>query len=130
MAEKSPRPSQEEEPAHLEHKALSVIEEPKSLDEVRELSPEDEDNAEDFATPLEETAVKSTLGGQSQTRGDSSDISDDKSVIVHEPTSPESEKPVESETKQEVEAVPRPPRTPEPTDMNRISSQSLTPTSS
>lgn len=129
MAEKSPRPSQEE-PVHMEQKPLSVIEEPKSLDDVREISPEDDDNVEDFATPLEENALKSTLDDQSHMPEDKSDISDDKSVIVHEPTSSETEKPAETATKQEVEAIPRPPRTPEPTDMNRLSSQSLTPTSS
>ncbi|KAL2292942.1 hypothetical protein FJTKL_07972 [Diaporthe vaccinii] len=129
MAEKSPRPSQEQ-PVHMEQKPLSVIEEPKSLDDVKEISPEDDDNAEDFATPLEENALKTTLGGQSHTPEDNSDTSDDKSVIVHEPMSSESGKPAETETRQEIEAIPRPPRTPEPTDMNRLSSQSLTPTSS
>lgn len=125
-AEKSPRPSQEE----AAQKPLSVIEEPKSLDDVREISPEDDDNAEEFATPLEGNAPKSTAGDQSHTPEDKSDTSDDKSVIVHESTPSETEKPEEDETKHETEAIPRPPRTPEPTDMNRLSAQSLTPTSS
>ncbi|KAL1847386.1 rab guanine nucleotide exchange factor S2 [Diaporthe australafricana] len=128
MAEKSPRPSQEE-PAHSEQKPLAVIEEPKSLDEVAEISPEDDDNVEDFATPLE-TTVKSTLEGQPHISEDNSDSSDDKSVIVHEITSPDVEQDVQDEKRQEVEAIPEPPRTPEPTEMNRLSSQSLTPTSS
>ncbi|KAI3399513.1 hypothetical protein diail_6535 [Diaporthe ilicicola] len=128
MADKSPRPSQEE-PVHSEQKPLAVIEEPKSLDEPKETSPEDDDRAEDFATPLE-TSDKSIADGQSHTPEDNSDTPDDKSVIVHQIPSSEVEKDVEDEKKQEVEAVPQPPRTPEPTDMNRLSTQSLTPTSS
>ncbi|KAH8762169.1 hypothetical protein F5883DRAFT_124223 [Diaporthe sp. PMI_573] len=128
IAEKSPRPSQEES-VHTEQKALSVIEEPKSLDEVRETSPEDDDSAEDFATPLEGNALKS-IQGQPPLPENTSDTSDDNSVIVHKSTSSEAGKPGEHETMQEVEAIPRPPRTPEPTEMNRLSTQSLTPTSS
>lgn len=127
MTEKSPRPSHEES-AHPEQKPLAVIEEPKPLDEARDLSPEEDENAEDFATPLE-TTLKPTLEGPSHTPEDNSDTSDDKSVIVHEVTS-EVEQPVEEEKKHDVEEIPKPPRTPEPTDMNRLSSQSLTPTSS
>lgn len=130
MVEKSPRPSQEEL-VHTEQKTLAVIEEPKSLYEVTEISPEDDDNVEDFATPLETTStVKSTLDGQAHTLEDNSDTSDDKSVIIHEIISPDVEEDVQDEKRPEVEAIPEPPRTPEPTEMNRLSSQSLTPTSS
>lgn len=126
--EKSPRLSGED----ITGPAESVIEpiheaKPLEHDLTREGSPEDLEMTEDeFATPVEELASEGTASIGTESLQETEDNADVISVVVHDESATE----VSETSSEPVETVPEPPRTPEPTDNNRLSSQSTTPKSS
>lgn len=103
--------------------AKSVQDEPQGFD--RESSPEAVEQAEDFATPLEDSTSETTPSTLTKASAEQEDVADNVSIVVHDEAAAD-----ETEANEKVEAPPEPPRTPEPTDRNRLSTQSLTPKSS
>lgn len=126
VVEKSPRPSGEEvtRPAESVIEPVQEAKSPVHEDvQIRDSSPEESETVEDdFATPVEEFVLEATASNGSADSEETEDNADVVSVVVHDES---------GETRADaVEAIPEPPRTPEPTDTNRLSSQSLTPKSS
>lgn len=112
LVEKSPRLSREE-PLRDGKDITADAEAPDVHDGIRESSSEDEDNAEEFATPAE-TTPQPTPASQPSEPEEKVDVADDKSVIVLKPTAEiaeqidvvqqaEVEQPGEAETQAESE---------------------------
>lgn len=122
IIDRSPRMSREDAKRPVEISVEPIIP-VKQADEPREVKLE-EDVDEEFATPREEP--KSELSSNYLPE-EHDNASDDKSVVIHvqAPESAEMETP-----RTKLDAIPKPPQTPPPTDVNRLSSQSLTPKSS
>lgn len=127
IAEKSPRLSSDE----VARPPESVIE-PADYDKTEgdppreigwEISPDEAEQTEDFATPMEDSTPKSTTSTVTEASEEDEDVADSVSIVIHN-------EPVVDEEESPAEAIPEPPRTPEPTDNNRLSTQSLTPKSS
>lgn len=120
IMDRSPRHSRDaKRPVEISVEPIMPI---KQVDEPREIKLEEE--ADDFATPREEV----TPGvSPSEIADEPESIPDDKSVVIHvqAPDNVETEMPPANDDK-----IPDPPRTPPPTDENRLSTQSLTPKSS
>ncbi|CAN8100039.1 unnamed protein product [Discula destructiva] len=120
MSDKSPRPSRE---AHRSDEiSVEPIVQSEKLAEPKDITP-DEENLDDFATPLADLtpAVTST-----HTPEECADTSHDKSVVIHVQAPETDLEPHEIAAK----PMPEPPQTPPRTNENRLSSQSLTPKSS
>lgn len=120
MMDRSPRQSRDvKRPVEISVEPIMPI---NQADEPKEIKPEED--ADDFATPREELTpgVPPSEGPEPDDTPD-----DDKSVVINV-QAPES---TETEMLQaNDEKIPDPPRTPPPTDNNRLSTQSLTPKSS
>lgn len=111
MNDKSPRPSREvKRPDEI---SVEPIVQAEKVEIPKDDSP-DEEQADEFATPLEETPAVDD------------DTSDDKSVVINV-QEPETSDDIDEA---KVGAILERPSTPPPTDENRLSSQSLTPKSS
>lgn len=122
IMDKSPRPSREEA-KRPDGISVEPIIPSKKVDE-REDVRLDDDIATEFATPEGELTPSASA---SNVPDEEDDTSDDKSVVIHvqDPESTETEI-----TQAKANVIPEPPRTPPPTDENRLSSQSITPRSS
>lgn len=119
VAEKSPRPSGDDDVRPQENIVESdgIVEDTaqdKPQDVEQQSGLEEEEQAEDFATPMEDARSDTTP----------STLTADDAIVTQGETGVESAK-----TSDKVDAVPEPPRTPEPTERNRLSAQSLTPKS-
>lgn len=90
-----------------------------------ESSPEAMEQGEDFATPMEHSTFKSTPSTVTEASAELEEVADDVSIVIHSESAAD-----ETETHDKVATPLEPPRTPEPTDRNRLSTQSLTPRSS
>lgn len=119
VAEKSPRISREESI----HTQEMIVDSDKPASIIVDRM---EDKVEEFATPQEELSVEPLAANE---------VNEEVPVVETVETSQhetvtdaaDATNPVAEEAEK---AVPEPPRTPEPTDANRLSSQSLTPKSS
>lgn len=149
VVEKSPRPSREES-IHTQEilidsdKAAPVVVDQvhnpdqeavvvasETPHQVEEAIPEEE-RAEEFATPQEELALEAPT--VSEPRSEVNNV-EERELVDETPDSVLAETAADTAdatciSEKADEAVPEPPRTPEPTDANRLSSQSLTPKSS
>lgn len=150
VVEKSPRPSREEvirppesvlEPVDEIKPVEGTLDETKpgeevSQEEAKASNPEDVDKSEEFSSPAEELTPEATLSTFSEAPVDGADALDDENFVVAQDqpmeASVESAEPVEAiePIDETLQVAPEPPRTPEPTNNNRLSSQSLTPKSS
>lgn len=125
IIDKSPRPSGDEATPPVEISVEPIVDaetgKAEQEDSVKNTSP-NEEKAEEFATPLEETAPATPSSAVPDSEEGKQNVAADKPTVQIVET-------LESED-EEVKAIPAPPRTPPPTDNNRLSSQSLTPKSS
>lgn len=123
VVEKSPRLSGDD----VIRPPDSVIESDDHVKHVQ-IEPQDVDDAEqaeDFATPMEDSRSETTPSTVTEASAELKDVADDVSIVIQSEPAAE-----EIETNEKIEAPPEPPRTPEPTDRYRLSTQSLTPKSS
>lgn len=111
--EKSPRPSRDGAVPTTENVVVPIDEVSPSEEERPHDVPEDEDN-EEFATPVGGPKLEPTPSIVAQEHDERDEAEEESNDAISE----------------KLVAIPEPPRTPEPTDANRLSSQSLTPRSS
>lgn len=128
IAEKSPRLSSDEiarPEGAIEQADYEKTDEDPPREIGREISPDEVEHAEDFATPMEDSTPEGTTSTVIEDAEKDEDVADNVSIVVHKESEPAAQ-----EEESAAEAIPEPPRTPEPTDNNRLSTQSLTPKSS
>lgn len=132
VMEKSPRLSREESI----HTQELIIDSAKSTpigaseahNEAKNVVTSEEEKFEEFATPEEEPSAKTFPASESESIvGKANDEAVDSTTSQ---SIPEDAAAAASPSEKTEEVVPEPPRTPEPTEANRLSSQSLTPRSS
>lgn len=121
LVDKSPRQSREEAKRPVEISVEPIIPN-RGKDEPKNVRPDD-DIVEEFATPEEEFTPEVI---RNEVCEEHDDTSEDKSVVIHV-QAPET---TDTEMLQSLaDATFDPPRTPPPTEENRLSSESLTPKS-
>ncbi|KAJ4386167.1 rab guanine nucleotide exchange factor S2 [Gnomoniopsis smithogilvyi] len=122
IIDRSPRTSREDAKRPVEI-SVEPIMPMKQVCQPMEAKAED-DMDDEFATPREESIPETSPNVQLD---ETDNTSDNKSVVIHV----EAPETIDKEMLQaKVDTIPDPPRTPPPTDENRLSSQSLTPKSS